>query len=68
MPAWARGWLFGTEVAWLASVLIGVAQIIWIVVQMMILTLFLQPILLAQGLAIIVVSRLPSVWRHCAGR
>lgn len=65
-PARASGRLFGLDVPLVAAVFLGIALIVWIAVQMMILRFFLQPILLAQGVAIIVVALLPTVRRHYA--
>lgn len=63
-PRW--GWVkrFSVHAAWLAAVGVGVALIVWILLQMTILLFFLQPILLVVGVAIIGVSMLPTVRRH----
>lgn len=63
-PDW--GWLqgFAIHIAWFAALAVGVALIIWILVQMTILRFFLQPVLLALGIAIIGVSLLPGVRRY----
>lgn len=63
-PAWQRSSRLGVDAAWLAAIATGAALIIWILVQMTILRFFLQPILLVQGLAIIIVSLLPRVRNH----
>jgi hypothetical protein len=67
-PGW--GWVrrFGIHAAWLAALGVGGALIVWILVQMTILRFFLQPVLLAQGIAIIGVSLLPAVRRYYAER
>lgn len=63
-PGW--GWLRGSgkHLAWLASLMVGVLLIAWILVQMTILRFFLQPILLVQGIAIVGVGLLPVVRGH----
>jgi hypothetical protein len=63
-PGW--GWApgFAIHLAWFAALAVGVALIVWILVQMAILRFFLQPILLALGIAIIGVSLLPGVRRY----
>jgi len=63
-PAWSWSARWHVNLAWLGAVAIGVALIIWILVQMAFLRFFLQPILLVQGIAIIVISLLPAVRRH----
>src|SRR5690625_2396987 len=63
-PAWSWSARWRVNLAWLGTVVIGAALIIWILVQMAILRFFLQPILLVQGIAIIVISLLPAVRRH----
>lgn len=64
-PGW--GWMrrFGIHAAWLAALGVGGALIVWILVQMTILSFFLQPVLLVQGIAIIGVSLLPGVRHYC---
>jgi len=63
-PGWSWSARWRVNLAWLGTVVIGVALIIWILVQMTILRFFLQPILLVQGIAIIVISLLPAMRRH----
>lgn len=63
-PSWAFVRPLGAHGAWLGTILVGGALIVWILVQMRILSFFLQPILLAQGAAIIVVALWPAVRRH----
>lgn len=69
-PAWARVGVSEVDAAWLAALFVGVSLIVWILVQMTILRFFLQPVLLAQGIAIIGTSLLPATRRHygAAGR
>jgi hypothetical protein len=65
-PPWAYVGRAGVDGAWLGAVVVGVALIVWILVQMSILRFFLQPILLALGVGIVGVSLLPAVRRHYA--
>ncbi len=68
----AMPWLAGLErragfdVAWLASFTVGVALIMWIVVQVLMIGYVspLQPIFFVVGVAIVGVSLLPSVRNH----
>lgn len=52
--------------AWAAALSVGCALTIWIVVQMSILSFWLQPVLLTLGLLIIGLSLLPQVRRYYA--
>ena len=63
-PNWARMPRAGLHGAWYAAMVLGIALIVWILVQMTILRFFLQPILLALGVGIIGVGMLPAVRRH----
>lgn len=63
-PSWPNQPRFGVDPAWLAAIAVGIALIIWILVQMTILQFFLQPVMLVQGLGIIGVSLLPAVRRY----
>lgn len=63
-PRWAYVQRLGMHGAWLAAIGVGAALIVWILVQMTILRFFLQPVLLALGVAIMGVGLLPPVRRH----
>lgn len=60
-PNWGRARWMRKHGSWYAAMAVGCALIVWILVQMTILRFVLQPILLAQGLAILAVSFLPAV-------
>lgn len=63
-PAWLELPRGLPSLAWFASGTLGLALIVWILVQMTILRFFLQPVLLVQGAAIIGLGLLPGVRRH----
>lgn len=63
-PRWAYVQRLGMHGAWLAAIGVGAALIVWILVQMTILRFFLQPVLLALGVAIMGVGLIPAVRRH----
>ena len=63
-PRWAYVQRLGMHGEWLAAIGGGAALIVWILVQMTILRFFLQPVLLALGVAIMGVGLLPAVRRH----
>jgi hypothetical protein len=58
--------IIGEHWAWAAAFIAGSALTVWIIVQMTILSFWLQPILLALGLVIMGVSLLPSVRSYYA--
>lgn len=63
-PRWAYVQRLGMHGAWLAAIGVGAALIVWILVQMTILRFFLQPVVLALGVAIMGVGLIPAVRRH----
>ncbi len=55
----------GVHAAWLGALGVGLTLIVWILVQMTILRFHLQPPFLVLGVAIVVVTSLPSVRKYC---
>lgn len=52
--------------SWSAALAVGAALIVWIVVQMTVLSFWLQPVLLALGVAVVGVCLFPAVRRFYA--